>query len=179
MGERSAFWKGIGAGLLAATGIGLLKCRIVARSPASSGPHDAANPPRSWSPASGSPVSGSPPSRSPGYGSPGYGSTQENASATSLASTLATIAGTAADPPLRRDSPESAGDPRLTSPGTDPGGVEGRALERPPGAPGGFTPEERLDLPGRPGQQTDYAQKPHRSGPAREDGTLEPEQPIW
>jgi hypothetical protein len=53
---------------------------------------------------------------------------------------------------LRREGAESAGDPRITSPGAMPGTAQGRAFERPPGAPGGRTPAERLDHPGRPGK---------------------------
>jgi hypothetical protein len=58
---------------------------------------------------------------------------------------------------LRRESAESAGDPRITGPVPELRQVEGSAFERPPGAPGGRTPAEILEAPGRPGQPMDHA----------------------
>jgi hypothetical protein len=56
---------------------------------------------------------------------------------------------------LRRDQPESAGDPAMLSPGTAK--TSHTAFERQGGAPGGIDDPERLDVPGQPGRQIDHS----------------------
>lgn len=65
---------------------------------------------------------------------------------------------------LRRDAAESAGDPRITGPVpvSELRQVAGKAFERPPGAPGGRTPAEILEAPGRPGQPMDHGTHAHK-----------------
>jgi hypothetical protein len=56
---------------------------------------------------------------------------------------------------LKRDDPESAGDPSLLS----PEGAQSRfaAFERAGGAPGGAAEPEPIEVPGRPGERVDSA----------------------
>ncbi len=56
---------------------------------------------------------------------------------------------------LRRDQPESAGDPASLAPFRTR--TVSTQFERQGGSPGGATDPERLDAPGRPGQQIDHA----------------------
>ncbi|HEY0794782.1 MAG TPA: hypothetical protein VGD64_03270 [Acidisarcina sp.] len=71
---------------------------------------------------------------------------------------------------LRRDGAESAGDPRITGPVPTLGAISGRAFERPPGAPGGHTPAEILEAPGRPGRHMDHSTQ--QPGPVQEEEAL-------
>jgi hypothetical protein len=56
---------------------------------------------------------------------------------------------------LRRDEPESAGDPAILSPGRTRTSVT--SFERPGGSPGGLGEVERMEVPGQAGRQIDHS----------------------
>ena len=125
MHERNEFWKGVSVGLLGGLAIGVLARVAVARSLVIES--QLASPRK-----------------------------RETESPSAVAGHIAT---TSAGRKFvsKREAAESAGDPRVTGPGAHStlDEVEGKAFERPPGAPGGQTPAERLEAPGRPGKHMD------------------------
>lgn len=148
MQERNEFWKGVTVGLLGGIAIGVLTRVAVARSLVIESQLASARKPQRKIRAAA----------------------ETEAPAKGLPATARTVTAIAPREFVsRREAAESAGDPRVTSPGSHStlAEVEGKAFERPPGAPGGQTPAERLEAPGRPGKHMDEATGATRPAPKR------------